>query len=236
MKILELLERTMKVDVAPYLDMVRDHEDQILSSVNYKDLINHLNKIFANTNIRFVPDEESLSRHEPSQHQDLGINGGYISQDGNILVYTNSLLYPINDDHELEQRLKAIGVVLNHELIHARQSELSQGRAIDQYTSKKLKHLEKVPSNTAGDIHYKRYLADPHEQYARANDIVQELLNQRLTPEQIINALKQARSPIMSKSDTWATFYNNFSQADPLKILPRIRKLVYQILTSKSQK
>lgn len=225
MRIHQLLERTLQVDSSFVRKEIYDHYDELTSAVNFTDLIRTLNFIFDPYNIEFEIDEEGLKKYQITRTADLGLVDAEAFQNGEIVVRVTSLLFDsFQDDKTLKELLVALSSTIRHELVHREQFKRSQGLAAEPYTNVKHKRLSP----------YQKYIADPHELYAMAHEVIDQLQMKGISKNEIIQELRKSRSSILTKSQRYATIYDHFSANDKFKVIPRLKSLIFQTLTQQA--
>ena len=222
MRIIDLLERTLQTDASFVYDIMERGRANIDKAINMNSLLSNLNRLFSTYNIRFEHNEAGLGQYEMNPTIEKGIVSATTFKNGDIVIYVNSLLFDtVQSDKGIEAITELLASLVRHELVHRQQFVRSAGKMDDQYPQTRYSKL--------GD--YQKYVADPHELYAMAHEIIEQLQQRGISDQQILNALKVAKSSLLFRSERYVSIYDHFFQNDPHKIIPRLKKTIYQTLT-----
>ena len=227
MRLYQLVERTLLTDATFVQSEIYNNYDVLTSMPNFEKLIGKLNVIFNPYNITFEKNEEGLDRYEMSRVLELGLVNSEAFPTGEISVRVCSLLYDaFQNDKILAELIVWLSGAIRHELVHIAQYQRSDNEAAKPYHNSKFKKLEP----------YQQYLADPHEIYAMATEIIEELQRQHISKDQILDAIKKTRAPILFKSRRYTSIFKEFNANDPLKIFQRLKKTIFQVLVDTHSK
>jgi len=231
--------RTLTTDVTFVLRTIYDNYDLLTSTKNVVDLVVALNQLFADKRIEFRVDDSLVDKYEEDQAIDLGIIEAELQVSQKIVVFVTSFLYDsFQEETTLKQVVFYMASFIRHEMVHreqaTRSTKLFRRRS---HATNRLKKLTTIMSmepyknrNLKSLTDYQQYIAEPHELYAMAHEVIQQLQNQHVSKAEILNALRQRRSPILMKSARFISIFSEFAAKDKFKILFRLKKLIYQTL------
>lgn len=224
MKLNMLTERRMIIDVSFVSSLLQDYKSDIDDERSLTSLCRLLTSAFEDHQIRFRPVDDRTSTYGQDSGSSVGIVGAETSTDGRIAVDVSFDFKRAIQDEELYNRVvKYLTSIIRHELTHRYQLSVSNARMHDQNPKKSI--------SKKGE--WEQYYSDPHEIYAMAQEIIEQLAQTGLTPADIITLVQQTNNrELMKRSPRFADMYDVLTaDGDPEQMLPRVRKLIYQALT-----
>jgi hypothetical protein len=182
-----------------------------------------LNQAFKDHNISFRAETKQSPNYGGDAAHSVGIVGAETHGDGTIVVELSPDFHrAIQDDVLFNRVISYVTSIIRHELTHRYQHAKSDQRMLDQN-----------PKRNVGKMgEWEQYYSDPHEIFAMAQEIVEQLVQHKLTKDQIIAALQDKRNTILMKnSPRFAEIASTLVPVkDPQGMLPRLKKLIYQAL------
>lgn len=225
MKLAQLFERSFNVDTSFVKSIIYDHYDDLTEASTLPQVIKILNGAFKSYNIVFkIVNQTSPSFGADAAHG-VGLMGGETTTDGAITILISSqIMQVLEDDKLFERMISYLTAMIRHELVHRQQLA----------TSARKMHDQNPKQNVSKMGEWEQYYSDPHEIYAMAQEIVEQLYQHRLTPAEILTALRDSsNSTFLKNSPRFTEIVNALKPAgDPQSMLPRLKKLMYQIVSS----